>query len=355
MLRFESLSSILKLRNPSVGAPVSLVLFFFLIAGTLPASGQASFTLQMSTFSGKGTVDPGGEATSSLTVGTLNGFNGTVDLSCQATSQEAVTILPTCAVSPSSVAPPGSATAIVDTVTSAGTATPGLYLISVTGTSSGVPTVTTQAYLTVQSVAPGFTITVQTTVAPSSVHAGSGGQGTISVNPLNGYSTPSGGGVTLSCSSITPLVTIPPICSFSPNPVMVNGTVQPSTITISTFGPVPTGSLDRPGLASPNPRRFAALWLPLPLLALACVGAAAGGKRSRKAWGVLALFVLGGTLLLLPGCGSNASNTTTTPNGNTPKNAYTFTISGVDTLGNVSSNTGTGTTSSAPTVTLTVD
>ena len=357
MLRFESLSSILRLRNPHGGVLVSVVFVLFL--GIPSASGQAGFTLQMTTFSGKGTVDPGGEATSSLTLGTTNGFSGTVDLSCQATSNETITVFPTCVVSPASLAPPASATAIVNTVTNAGTATPGLYLITVTGTSSagtcanasgsgGVCTV--QAYLTVVSVAPGFTITVQTTVAPSSVHAGSGGQGVININPLNGYFTPTGGGVTLSCASITPLVTIPPICSFNPNPVTVNGVVATSTISISTFGPIITGSLARP-----NARGFSALWLPLPLLALAGVGAAVGGKRSRKAWGVLALFVLGGTLLLLPSCGSNTSTPTTTPNGVTPNNTYTFTIVGVDTLGNVSSNTGTGTTTSAPTVSLTVD
>jgi len=357
MLRFESLSSILRLRNPNGGVPVSLVLIVFLFLGILPsASSQAGFSLQMSAFSGKGTVDPGGEATSSLTVGTVNSFSGTVDLSCQPTSKETITIFPTCVVSPGSVAPPATATAIVNTVTNAGTATPGLYLITVTGTSSAATpnTVTAQAYLTVQSVAPGFTITVQTTVAPSSVHAGSGGQGVISVNPINGYASP-GAGVTLSCASITPLVTIPPICSFNPNPVPVNGTVATSTISISTFGPVTTGSLVRPSLAHPNPRGLAALWLPLPLLALAGVGAAAGGRRSRKAWGVIALFVMGGTLLLLPGCGSNTSTTTTTPNGVTPKNSYTFTLVGVDTAGNVSSNTGTGGTTSVPTVSLTVD
>jgi hypothetical protein len=359
MLRFESLSSILRLRNPYGGVPVSLPLIVFLFLGILPsASGQAGFSLQMTAFSGKGTVDPGGEATSSLTLGTVNSFSGTVDLSCQATSKETIPIFPTCVVSPASVAPPATATAIVNTVTNAGTATPGLYLVTVTGTSSAATpnTVTAQAYLTVQSVAPGFTITVQSAVVPSSVHAGSGGQGIISVNPLNGFFTPPGGGVTLSCSSITPLVTIPPICSFNRNPVSVNGAAATSTISISTFGPVPTGSLGHPGLARPpNPRGFAALWFPLPLLALAGAGAAVGGKRSRKAWGVLALFVLGGTLLLLPGCGNNTSTTTTTPNGVTPKNAYTFTITGVDTLGNVSSNTGTGTTTSAPTVSLTVD
>jgi len=150
-------------------------------------------------------------------------------------------------------------------------------------------------------------------------------------------------------------VTIPPICSFNPNPVPVNGTTATSTISISTFGPVTSGALARPGVVPLNPRSFAALWLPLPLLALAGVGAAAGGRRSRKAWGVLALFVLGGTLLLLPGCGSNTSTTSTTPNGVTPKNTYTFTLVGVDSTGNVSSNTGTGTTTSAPTVILTVD
>jgi hypothetical protein len=351
MLRFKSLSSILRLRNPHGGVPVSLVLIVFLFLGVLPsASGQAGFSLQMTAFSGKGTVDPGGEATSSLTLGTVNSFSGTVDLSCQATSKETITIFPTCVVSPASVAPPASATAIVNTVTNAGTATPGLYLITVTGTSSGATpnTVTAQAYLTVQSVAPGFTITVQSTVVPSSVHAGSGGQGIVSVNPLNGYS----GTVTLSCGSISPLVTIPPICSFvyatGTNGVQVNGVPATATINISTFGPITTASLGRS-------KGFSALWLPLPLLALASVGAAAAGKRSRKAWGVLALFVLGGTLLLLPGCGSNTSTPTTTPNGLTPKNTYTFTLVGVDTSGNVSSNTGTGTTTSAPTVSLTVD
>ncbi len=349
MLRFESLSSIFRLRTPNLGLPALLVSTLFL--GMIqPAFGQADFTLQMSTFSGKGTVDPGGEATSSINIVPGASFSGTVDLTCQATSNGTVPIFPSCEVSPASVAPPASATAIVNTVTNAGTATPGLYLITVTGTSSTATpnTVTAQAYLTVQSVAPGFTITVQTAVAPSSVHAGSGGQGIISVNPLNGYS----GHVTLACASINPLVTIPPICSFvypsGAKDLPVNGVPATATINISTYGPITTGSL------VPT-RGFFALWLPLPLLSLAGVGAVAGGKPSRKAWGMLALLVLGGSLLLLPGCGSNTTTTTTTPNGVTPNNTYTLTLVGVDTVGNVSSNTGTGTTSSTPTVTLTVD
>ena len=87
------------------------------------------------------------------------------------------------------------------------------------------------------------------------------------------------------------------------------------------------------------------------MLALVGVGAAAGGKRSRKTWGLLGLFVLSGTLLLMPACG-NTNTTTTTPNGVTPNNTYTFTISGVDANGVVSSNAGAGSTN--PTVSLAV-
>src|SRR5271170_7233901 len=102
------------------------------------------------------------------------------------------------------------------------------------------------------------------------------------------------------------------------------------------------------GLA--HPRGLYALWLPLPMLALAGLGAAAGGKRSRKAWGLLGLFVVSGALLLMPAC-ANSSAATSTPNGITPADTYTFTIIGVDTAGNVSSNT---TSTTSPSVTLTV-
>jgi len=81
------------------------------------------------------------------------------------------------------------------------------------------------------------------------------------------------------------------------------------------------------------------------------IGAAMGGKRSRKAWGLLALFVISGCLLLMPAC-SNGGTSTTTPNGITPPNTYTFIIVGVDIDGNISSNTNSSGTN--PSVTLTV-
>lgn len=206
--------------------------------------------------------------------------------------------------------------------------------------------------MTVLAVTPQFTITVEKATVPASVPAGNSGIAIININPLNGYSTVAdAAGVTLSCSSITPVVTIPPICSFNPNPVPVSGTgASSSTLTISTYGPVvtTTGAVVRPR-SSYAP--FYALWLPLPMLALVGLGAAAGGKRSRKAWGLLALFVLSGTLILLPAC-SNTTTSTATPNGVTPNGAYSLTVSGVDSNGVVSSNAGSSSTN--PTVSLTV-
>jgi hypothetical protein len=201
--------------------------------------------------------------------------------------------------------------------------------------------------MTVLGVTPQFTITVGKATSPGSVPAGSSGVAIININPIYGYTAPAPG-VTLSCSSITPLVTIPPICTFNPNPVPTG--VTTSTLTISTYGPITTtGGLIRPRSFYGS---FYAMWLPLPMLAVVGLGAAAGGKRARKIWGLIALFVLSGTLLLMPACGNNTSTTTTTPNGVTPNGNYTFTISGVDSTGVVSSNAGTG--STVPTVALTV-
>ena len=166
-------------------------------------------------------------------------------------------------------------------------------------------------------------------VAPSSVPAGSGGEGMVSVNPINGYVGPSGG-ITLYCNSITPLVTIPPVCSFSypgnGNSLMLGANPESATLTISTFGPVTTG-------AAVRPRSFYALWLSIPLLGFVVVGAALGGKRTRKAAGILALFVVSAGFLLLPSCSSTTATSTTTPDGVTPANTYTFTIVGIDSNG----------------------
>jgi len=268
----------------------------------------------------------------------------TVNLSCQVTSQQTATSPPACSVSPPSVTTPANAVA---TVTTESTTTTQAYSITITGTGPTTSFTTPALPLTVLAVSPQFTINVTSPVAPGSVPAGNGAQGTVLVNPVYGYQTPKGGGITLSCASMSPLVTIAPVCSFSPNGdnLTVTGTTSTtSTINISTFGPVPTG---------PHKVRSGAfgLWLALPLLGLVGAGAAASGKRARGAALMLLLVVLCALFILTPACG-NSPNSTTTPNGVTPANTYTFTIIGVDSNGVASSNTASST--AAPSVTLTV-
>jgi len=336
-LKFQKRSGI-----PRFCAPWICVAAAFLTL--LPSAFGQDFSMTIAPFN-PFAVAPGEASAANISLGALNGFNGSVALTCVITSETTGTP-PTCQISPASVQPSGGATATILTTSST---TPALYKITITGTSPN--TVVTQAQnLTVLSVTAQFTITVQTTIAPNSVPAGNGAQGVISVNPINGYVSPGSPaqGVTLSCASITPLVTFPPVCSFTyaqgAKGVYVNGEPNTATITINTAGPVTTG-------ANTHPRSFYALWMPLPLLTMVGLGAAMGGKRSRKAWGLLALFVVSGCLLLMPAC-SNSNPTTTTPNGITPANSYTFIIVGVDIDGNISSNTNSSGTN--PSVTLTV-
>jgi hypothetical protein len=311
-----------------------------------PAVGQ-SFTLTMGKFQPASSVNPGAEATSNVTINPDTTFTSPVDLSCAVTTTSVVTTYPVCTVSQSTVTPPGSASAVVTTYdpTAATTATPASYTVTVTGTSGSI-TQTASLTFTVLAVTADFTITVTGAIAPNSVPAGSGAQATVSVNPLNGYV----GVVTLACSSISPVTFNPPVCTFTyPNGQLglpVNATATTTTLTINTLGP------PLPGSAVAHRRAFYAFWLPVPMLALLGVGAAAGGRRSRKALGLLAVFVVAASLLLTPACGNSSSSTTTPNNGITPANTYTFTLTGVDQNGAVSSNT--GTTNVSPTVALTV-
>ena len=313
-----------------------------------PAFGQ-DFTLTMSAFPPPAAIDPGGTSSSNITLSPQGGFSGTVDLACQVTlaSSGQVVSSPVCQMSPESAAPPATASATITTSGSGATA-PGLYTVTVTGTASGTTVShSAQQNLTVLAVTPDYTITVTQQVEPSTVHAGNGGQGIISVNPLNGYT----GNVTLSCATIVPLVTAPPVCSFSypsgSTSLPVNGATATSTISITTIGPVPQSALAQSG------RRYA-LWLSLPLLGL-LGGGILTGTKSRRLFCLLAVLLLGGTILLLPACATSPSTNNNTTNNTTnvitPKNTYTFSVVGVDANGVVSGNSGT----SAPTITLTVN
>jgi hypothetical protein len=324
-------------RAPQTSRGTSALFLAVALLTLLPSAFAQDFTLQAAAFAPYA-VDPGGTASANLTLGTLNGFTGTVTLGCTVAPVQTANT-PVCTVSPATVTPSASATATVTTSFAAGVSPPALYTITVIGTG---PTTThsVQENLTVLAVTPAFTITVGTAVAPSSVHAGSGGTGVVDVNPINGYS----GSVTLACTSITPLVTVPPLCSFNPPTVTVNGTLTPSTITIST-----TGTTTRSAIGF---GRFYAWGLALPLLVAFCTCLPVGTRRKRRFVCALALFTIAASFLFMPACGSSSSSTTTSSTGVTPNNSYSFTVTGVDTYGISSSNT---TTTSVPTVSLTVD
>lgn len=348
MLRSESIES--KLKSPAGHrgiATICLIAAAFALACTfapvaMAQGGTSEFTLTPSSFN-PDAVAPSGVSSSLIQVGSVNGFSGTVNLSCQVTSQQTPTGPPVCTVSPPSVTAPASASATVTTQSDTSTQP---YNITITGTGPTTTYTTPALPLTVLAVTPQYTLSVTGAVAPTSVPAGSGAQGVVTVNPVYGYSTPTGGGITLACATISPLVTITPVCSFTypqnAHSLPVNGTPASATLTISTFGPITTGA---------HSRNVMGFWFSLPLLGLVGLGAAVSGKRARRAWGILALFVLGGVFILVPGCANNGTSTTT-PNGVTPANSYTFTIVGVDSNGVVSSNT--STTNAGPTVSLTV-
>lgn len=338
MSRLKWLGSLAKLRKVP---GIFLLSFAFVLGGSSALFGQ-DFTLTATAFNPYA-INQGGSTLSTVTLNPVNGFSGTVALTCTVTGSGQN--MPVCQVSPSSVAAPATASLTFTGLdTSGASATPGGYSVTVTGT-SGSLSHQQSLNISVLAVAPSFTVTVQRPIQPTSVHAGSGATAIININPVNGYTqAATGQGVWLSCATISPLVIYPPTCSFSPQPAPVNG-ITPVTMTVTAQGNAQQGSN-----AAPH-SRFFALWLPLPMLAFAGIGAA-GSKRSRKAWALLGLFILAGSLMLVPGCGNTTTgNTAPTTTVITPKNTYTFTLTGVDSTGTVSTNSGTG----APTVTLTVD
>ena len=346
MLRSQGSESKLDRWARRVSLPALCLLAAFVL--TVPAAAQ-DFTLTASALSSEA-VSPGGTASTNISIVAGSGFVGPVTFTCTVTPSVQITStsFPVCSVSPASLSGTGGASA---TITTSGTTPQIGYTITITGTDGSGSQSSQPLSFTVLAVTPQFTITVTSAVAPSSVVAGKGAEAVISVNPLDGYTTPTGVFITLYCGTITPLVTIPPICSFSypsgqPGLTVSGNTPVSSTLTITSYGPIPTG-------AAAHPRNFYALWFSIPILGLACLGISMGGKRSRTAWGVMGLFIVSAALLLLPACANTTSTpSTTTPNGTTPANTYTFTILGVDTNGVVSSNA--GSTSTAPTVSLTV-
>jgi hypothetical protein len=241
------------------------------------------------------TVNPGGSATSTITVNAINGFGASVALTCAVSPASANS--PTCGLNLGSVTP---GTALTLTVASSATTPGDIYTVTVTGT-YGADVHMTTVKLTVD----GFLISATT---PAAVNPGTSGTSTVTLTALNGYNLP----VSLTCSVTGPGSPLPACsaASFSVNPVTPTGLGAQTTLTITTALPAKT-TIRHESLLSP-------MWFPamgISLLGFSCI--AACGRR-RKLVAVTLLGLLLAPLLMLPSCGGSNSPGTCTAVPNAP-------------------------------------
>jgi len=173
------------------------------------------------------TVAQGGSGSSTITVGSLNGFNSAVSLSATGVPSGV-----TASFSPASVTPPANGSgASTLTLTATSSATTGTAVVTVTGT-SGSTTHSTTVNLTV-TAAPDFSVSA----SPTSVTVVQGGSSpsTITVGSLNGFSS----AVSLAASGQPGGVT----ASFSPASVTPPGSGSAtSTLTLSASASAAVGT-----------------------------------------------------------------------------------------------------------------
>jgi len=246
---------------------------------------------------------PGQSGTSTITVSMLNGFSGTVTLTCSGLPVGA-----SCAFVQGSLTTSGTSTLTITTNSN----TPlGTSTFTVTGT-SGSTVHNTSVSLTVAS--PGFAITAPA-LAPASVAAGASATSTITVTPSGGFT----GSVALACA-VTGGGSPAPSCTFSANPV-ANGSGA-STLTVhTTAGTSLSGALKSPGsgrgfgwLAASSGALFAGIFF---------LGVPDHRRRRLGGLGLMLLvFFAAGA-----GCGGGNSNSGgSTKTGATPAGTYTVTV-----------------------------
>jgi hypothetical protein len=265
------------------------------------------FTIAASPLS-PASVAAGASATSTITIAPLNGFMGTVNLSCSSITP-VVTPAPTCGFGQSAIAG-GSGTTLLTLSTSA-TTPANTYTVTVAG--SGTPGHSTTVNVTVTAAAsPDFTLAASA-LSPATVAKGGSATSTITIAPLNGFSAT----VNLTCG-VTPVATRMPTCAFNPTSV-ANGAGS-STLTVSTTATT-TASL-----APRSTGVFYAMLLPIGGLALLGTGIRSSKK---KFWSFLLGFLVFSGLVFLVACGgSSSSGGGGGGHPGTPAGTYTVTVTG---------------------------
>jgi len=156
-------------------------------------------------------------------------------------------------------------------------------------TSTGVATLLN---VTAPAVPPGFQMSASA-LSPSTVTAGGSVTSTITVSPMGAF----GGDVTFACSTITlngsAATTMPPVCSFSPNPV--KGASGTTTLKVSTT-PATNGKL-----VLPFGRHSG--WSYAVFLPVFGIVIGAGLRFNRTPLGLLLVTIVLSGLMLMPSCG----------------------------------------------------
>lgn len=175
------------------------------------------------------TIPAGNNTTSTITVSSIQGYNETVNLSCNAPSGT------TCNLSTSSVTPPSNGNVTVTLSVQTTTSTPaGTYSITVSGVD--IDNRLRQTTFTVTVAPPSFTMSVLP--ASATVTPGNGITATVTVTSVNSFSSE----VSLSCPPINGVT-----CAFTPQKVTPpsNGSAV-STVSIQTSTTASAGTYTIP-------------------------------------------------------------------------------------------------------------
>jgi hypothetical protein len=167
-------------------------------------------------------ISPGSSGVSILTVGTENGFSGSVSLAASGLPKGVT----------ASFSPAITAGTSILTFVAAGSATPGTGTVTVTGTSG---TLSSTASISLTITAPSFSLSA----SPGSLSIGQGysGVSTLTVSPQNGFN----GSVSLAAAGLPKGVT----ASFSPASTAAAGTltlIASSSATVGTATVTVTGT-----------------------------------------------------------------------------------------------------------------
>ena len=272
---------------------------------TLPAN----FTLSSSP--GSVSVTQGNSVPNTITVNPTGGFTGSVSLAASGLPSGV-----TASFNPTSTT--GTSTL---TLTASGSATTGPATVTITGTSGSLVQTATINLTVIPTVIPIPSYSLSAGAAnPTSVAPGSSSTAPLTVTSANGYV----GSVKLSCS-ISPVVSPAPTCFIGgTNPVEVNTTGGSATLTFTTIGP-------SAATARSSPSTLYAAWLPVSGLALIGLSLGSGGPRRKKLLGCTLLWMVLGTVIVLPACGGGGNNGGGGGgNRRTPAGAYTITVTGKD-------------------------